>query len=147
MLREKAARQAFVQPLTHFFFQLIEPMRRGQRHTEKIMKKILFALMFATSLCCSTAAAIGQTSSSINHHIAQGNYCPPDETCLATNITATSTTSSNDTITGVSILQEGSRYVAIVPGHGRLTLYFNSEANGWCFNANDKEYKVNWQPR
>ena len=122
-------------------------MRRGQRHTEKIMKKILFALMFATSLCCSTAAAIGQTSSSTKHYIAQGNYCPPDEICLATNITATSTTSSNDTITGVSILQEGSRYVAIVPGHGRLTLYFNSKANGWCFNANDKEYKVNWQPR
>ena len=146
MLREKAARQAFVQPLTHFFFQLIEPTRRGQRHTEKIMKKILFALMLATSLCCSTAA-IGQTSSSINHHIAQGNYCPPDETCLATNITATSTTSPSETITGVSILQEGSRYVAIVPGHGRLALYFDSDESGWCFNANDKEYKVNWQPR
>ena len=74
------------------------------------------------------------------------DYCPQNLVCIATNMKAKDIVSPNskEDITGISIYKNGDSLIAIVPGHGQLSL-FQKEINHmtyWCFRANGTTYKI-----
>lgn len=67
------------------------------------------------------------------------DYCPQNLICIATNMTARS--NRGDNISGISIYKNGDSLIAIVPGHGQLSLFKNDSAD-WCFSANSTTYWI-----
>lgn len=69
------------------------------------------------------------------------DYCPQNLVCIATNMTARS--NSGD-ISGISIYKNGDSLIAIVPGHGQLSLFQKTigGSTNWCFRANSTTYTI-----
>lgn len=67
------------------------------------------------------------------------DYCPQNLVCIATNMTARANNKTD--IPGISIYKNGDSLIAIVPGHGQLSLFKNDMAN-WCFRANSTTYEI-----
>lgn len=106
------------------------------------MKTIIIALafVFATSIGGQFLVQAGNKPVLIAQ-----NYCPEGRICVATNMSASYSTTGT-IITGISIYKVGNSYVAEVPNHGSLYLY--QKDREWYFDANGRQYKIlYWSPK
>ena len=100
------------------------------------MKKILLGV---TLVLLGFSMNAGTTNTPAPSTSYSTDYCPQNLVCIATNMTAMS--NSNPDITGISIYKNGDSLIAIVPGHGQLSLFKNDRAD-WCFRANSTTYRI-----
>lgn len=99
------------------------------------MKKILLGVTLVLLGLSMNAGTTNTPAPSTSHST---DYCPQNLVCIATNMTARS--NSGD-ISGISIYKNGDSLIAIVPGHGQLSLFKDDRAN-WCFRANSTTYMI-----
>lgn len=99
------------------------------------MKKILLGV---TLVLLGFSMNAGTTNTPAPSTSYSTDYCPQNLVCIATNMTASS---NIDNISGISIYKNGNSLIAIVPGHGQLSLFKDDRAN-WCFRANGTTYKI-----
>lgn len=100
------------------------------------MKKILLGV---TLVLLGFSMNAGTTNTPAPSTSYSTDYCPQNLVCIATNMTARAKNRTD--ITGISIYKNDNSLIAIVPGHGQLSLFKDDMAN-WCFRANGTTYKI-----
>ena len=103
------------------------------------MKKILLGV---TLVLLGFSMNAGTTNTPPPSTSYSTDYCPQNLVCIATNMTATAV--HKDNITGISIYKNGDNLIAIVPGHGRLSLFQQTinHQTYWCFRASGAIYFI-----
>lgn len=105
------------------------------------MKKILLGV---TLVLLGFSMNAGTTNTPAPSTSYSTDYCPQNLVCIATNMTAKDAKGKKNDISGISIYKNDNSLIAIVPGHGQLSL--SQETIGgctmWCFRANSTTYMI-----
>lgn len=103
------------------------------------MKKILLGV---TLVLLGFSMNAGTTNTPAPSTSYSTDYCPQNLVCIATNMTASA--NNKPDITGISIYKNGNSLIAIVPGHGQLSLFQKTigGSTNWCFRANSTTYMI-----
>ena len=97
------------------------------------MKKILLGV---TLVLLGFSMNAGTTNTPTPSTSYSTDYCPQDLVCIATNMRT-----SDGVFEGISIYKKGESLIAIVPGHGQLSLN-KDNFNYWYFYANGKKHFI-----
>ena len=105
------------------------------------MKKILLGV---TLVLLGFSMNAGTTNTPAPSTSYSTDYCPQNLVCIATNMTAVDASGKKNDISGISIYKNDNSLIAIVPGHGQLSLFQQKYSNltYWCFRANGTTYKI-----
>lgn len=110
------------------------------------MKKIVLsfiAILLGITLSAGTISAPVATPA---QEISYQDYCPAGYICIATNMKAKGYYggATNNDLTGISVYKKDGNYIAYVPGHGHLSLYWSATEGhyGWHFRANSGFYII-----
>ena len=96
------------------------------------MKKILLGV---TLVLLGFSMNAGTTNTPAPSTSYSTDYCPQNLVCIATNMST-----SDGMFTGISIYKKGESLIAIVPGHGQLSL--NKDDYGWYFYAKGDKHHI-----
>lgn len=96
------------------------------------MKKILLGV---TLVLLGFSMYAGTTNTPAPSTSYSTDYCPQNLVCIATNMSTV-----GGLYDGISIYKNGESLIAIVPGHGQLSL--NKDKDGWYFYADRMKYYI-----